>query len=183
MKRFTVAGAVALVCLTLSSTAAATEAGQWYGRLEIGHSDVEVEVDDLSADDTDTAYGLRVGHYFTPQFAVEGFYSILGDRSIEGVSYDMDAAGLGVVGKKNFGADNTGFFIAGRAGVQSVNTKLSAAGVSLRDRSTKPYFGVGAGYDFDHNNGLSLNYDYNKDDLFNADVTAQSLTLGYEYRF
>ncbi|WP_448482148.1 porin family protein [Pseudoxanthomonas mexicana] len=183
MKRFTVAGAVALVCLTLSSTAAATEAGQWYGRLEIGHSDVEVEVDDLSADDTDTAYGLRVGHYFTPQFAVEGFYSILGDRSIEGVSYDMDAAGLGVVGKKNFGADNTGFFIAGRAGVQSVNTKLSAAGVSLRDRSTKPYFGVGAGYDFDHNNGLSLNYDYNKGDLFNADVTAQSLTLGYEYRF
>ena len=183
MKRFTVAGAVALVCLTLSSTAAATEAGQWYGRLEIGHSDVEVEVDDLSADDTDTAYGLRVGHYFTPQFAVEGFYSILGDRSIEGVSYDMDAAGLGVVGKKNFGADNTGFFIAGRAGVQSVNTKLSAAGVSLRDRSTKPYFRVGAGYDFDHNNGLSLNYDYNKGDLFNADVTAQSLTLGYEYRF
>ena len=183
MKRFTVAGAVALVCLTLSSTAAAPEAGQWYGRLEIGHSDVEVEVDDLSADDTDTAYGLRVGHYFTPQFAVEGFYSILGDRSIEGVSYDMDAAGLGVVGKKNFGADNTGFFIAGRAGVQSVNTKLSAAGVSLRDRSTKPYFGVGAGYDFDHNNGLSLNYDYNKGDLFNADVTAQSLTLGYEYRF
>ena len=183
MKRFTVAGAVALVCLTLSSTAAATEAGQWYGRLEIGHSDVEVEVDDLSADDTDTAYGLRVGHYFTPQFAVEGCYSILGDRSIEGVSYDMDAAGLGVVGKKNFGADNTGFFIAGRAGVQSVNTKLSAAGVSLRDRSTKPYFGVGAGYDFDHNNGLSLNYDYNKGDLFNADVTAQSLTLGYEYRF
>ena len=183
MKRFTVAGAVALVCLTLSSTAAATEAGQWYGRLEIGHSDVEVEVDDLSADDTDTAYGLRVGHYFTPQFAVEGFYSILGDRSIEGVSYDMDAAGLGVVAKKNFGADNTGFFIAGRAGVQSVNTKLSAAGVSLRDRSTKPYFGVGAGYDYDHNNGLSLNYDYNKGDLFNADVTAQSLTLGYEYRF
>ena len=183
MKRFTVAGAVALVCLTLSSTAAATEAGQWYGRLEIGHSDVEVEVDDLSADDTDTVYGLRIGHYFTPNVAVEGFYSILGDRSIEGVSYDMDAAGLGVVGKKNFGADNTGFFIAGRAGVQSVNTKLSAAGVSLRDRSTKPYFGVGAGYDFDHNNGLSLNYDYNKGDLFNADVTAQSLTLGYEYRF
>ena len=143
----------------------------------------QMNSDDLSADDTDTAYGLRVGHYFTPQFAVEGFYSILGDRSIEGVSYDMDAAGLGVVGKKNFGADNTGFFIAGRAGVQSVNTKLSAAGVSLRDRSTKPYFGVGAGYDFDHNNGLSLNYDYNKGDLFNADVTAQSLTLGYEYRF
>ena len=55
--------------------------------------------------------------------------------------------------------------------------------MSLRDRSTKPYFGVGAGYDFDHNNGLSLNYDYNKGDLFNADVTAQSLTLGYEYRF
>ena len=43
--------------------------------------------------------------------------------------------------------------------------------------------GVGVGYDFDHHNGLSLNYDYNKGDLFNADVTAQTLTLGYEYRF
>ncbi|KAF1713461.1 hypothetical protein CSC75_20305 [Pseudoxanthomonas wuyuanensis] len=82
-----------------------------------------------------------------------------------------------------FGADNTGFFIAGRAGAQSVNTRLSADGVSLRDRSTKPYVGVGVGYDFDHNNGLSLNYDYNTGDLFNADVTAQTLTLGYEYRF
>ena len=47
----------------------------------------------------------------------------------------------------------------------------------------RPYVGVGVGYDFDHNNGLSLNYDYNKGDLFNADVTAQTLTLGYEYRF
>ena len=183
MKRFTVAGAVALACLTLSSTAAATEAGQWYGRLEIGHSDLKVEVDNLSADDTDTVYGLRIGHYFTPNVAVEGFYSILGDRSIQGISYDMDAVGLGVVGKKAFGADNTGFFIAGRAGAQSVNTRLSADGVSLRDRSTKPYVGVGVGYDFDHNNGLSLNYDYNTGDLFNADVTAQTLALGYEYRF
>ena len=129
MKRFTVAGAVALACLTLSSTAAATQAGQWYGRLEIGHSELELEVDDLSADDTDTAYGLRIGHYFTPNFAVEGFYSILGDRSIEGVSFDVDAVGAGVVGKKAFGADNTGFFIAGRAGVQSVNSKLSTEGL------------------------------------------------------
>jgi len=183
MKRLTVACAVALACLTLSSTAAATQAGQWYGRLEIGHSDLKIEVDDLSADDTDTAYGFRIGHYFTPNIAMEGFYSILGDRSLDGVSHDMDAAGLGVVGKKNFGADNTGFFIAGRTGVQSVNTKLSAGGYHVRERSTKPYVGVGAGYDFDHQNGLSLNYDYNKGDLFNADVTAQTLTLGYEYRF
>jgi opacity protein-like surface antigen len=43
--------------------------------------------------------------------------------------------------------------------------------------------GIGVGYDFDHHNGLSLNYDYNKADLFNADVKAQTLTLGYEYRF
>jgi outer membrane protein W len=183
MKRFTVAGAVALACLTLSSTAAATEAGQWYGRFEIGHSDLKIEVDGFSADDTDTVYGLRIGHYFTPNVAMEGFYSILGDRSVEGVSHDMDVAGLGVVGKKNFGADNTGFFIAGRAGAQSVNTKLSAGGYRLRERSTKPYVGVGAGYDFDHHNGLSLNYDYNTGDLFNADVTAHTLTLGYEYRF
>lgn len=174
---------VALILSALSAPALATEAGQWYGRIEIGHSDLKLSVDGLHADDTDTAYGLRVGHYFHPSFAVEGFYTILGDRSLEGVSYDMDAAGLGVVGKKNFGAGNAGFFIAGRAGVQSVNTKLSGDGFRIRERSTKPYAGVGVGYDFDLNNGLSLNYDYNKGDLFNADVKAQALTLGYEYRF
>ncbi|WAC62426.1 hypothetical protein OVA13_13645 [Pseudoxanthomonas sp. SL93] len=72
----------------------------------------------------------------------------------------MDAAGVGVVGKKNFGAGNTGFFIAGRACVQSVNTKFSAGGYRLRERSTQPC--VGVGYDFDHHNGLSLNYDYDR---------------------
>ena len=56
-------------------------------------------------------------------------------------------------------------------------------GLHLRERSIKPYVGIGVGYDFDHHNGLSLNYDYNKADLFNADVKAQTLTLGYEYRF
>lgn len=181
MKHVLLSCAIALA--TMSAPALATEAGQWYGRIEIGHSDLKLSVDGLSANDTDTAYGLRVGHYFHPSFAVEGFYSILGDRSLEGASYDMDAVGLGVVGKKNFGAGNTGFFIAGRTGAQSVNTKLSAGGYRIRERSTKPYIGVGAGYDFDHNNGLSLNYDYNKADLFNADVKAQTLTLAYEYRF
>jgi hypothetical protein len=43
--------------------------------------------------------------------------------------------------------------------------------------------GIGVGYDFDHHNGLSLNYDNNKADLFNADVKTQTLTLGHEYRF
>lgn len=105
----------ALFLATLSAPTMATEAGQWYGRFEIGHSDLKLSADGLSADDTDTAYGVRAGHYFHPSFAVEGFYSILGDRSLEGVSFDMDAVGMGVVGKKNFGADDTAFFIAGRA--------------------------------------------------------------------
>lgn len=95
----------------------------------------------------------------------------------------MEAAGVGVVGEKNSGAGNTGFFIAGRAGVQSVDTKPSAAGYRLRERSTKPC--VGVGYEFDPHDGPGPgpNYDYDRGDLFNADVKAQALTLGYEYRF
>ncbi|WP_142122850.1 porin family protein [Pseudoxanthomonas sp. 3HH-4] len=53
----------------------------------------------------------------------------------------------------------------------------------MRERSTQPCVGAGLGYDFDHHNGGSLNYDYNKADLLNADVEAQTPTLGYEYRF
>jgi opacity protein-like surface antigen len=66
----------ALFFATLSAPTMATEAGQWYGRVEIGHSDLKLSVDDLSADDTDTAYGLRVGHYFHPGFVSIPFSGI-----------------------------------------------------------------------------------------------------------
>ena len=62
-----------------------------------------------SADDNDTSYSVRGGYYFTPNIAVEGFYSNFFDKSATDGTTTADlklsAIGVGIVGKKNFGAD------------------------------------------------------------------------------
>jgi opacity protein-like surface antigen len=181
MKKTTLLLASALALAGLSSTAAAAD-GQWYVRGEAGKS--RISVDDLSGHDNDTTYGVRGGYWFNPNFAAEAFYSKFGDESSAGTRAKVDGVGVGIVGKKNFGPDNTGFFVDGRAGALRAKTSVSVAGLgSDSDRSTKPYVGVGAGYDFSKAFGVSLNYDYNKADAFGSGVTAKTLTVGGEFRF
>lgn len=171
-------GALALASL---STAAMADGGQGpFVRVEGGHSQLHAN----GASDGDTAWSLRGGYSFTPNVALEGFYSRLYDATDNGASAKVDGVGVGVVGKKNFGPDNTGFFIDGRAGIARNKVKVGVAGLgSESDTSTKPYYGVGAGYDFNRNFGLSLNYDRNKANAFGFDGKVNTLTMGAEYRF
>jgi outer membrane protein W len=178
-KTFVLASALVLAGL---SSAAVAAGGTWYVRGEAGKS--RISVDDLSGHDNDTSYGVRGGYWFTPNFATEAFYTKFGDENSDGVSAKVDGFGVGVVGKKNFGPDNTGFFVDGRAGALRAKTSVRVAGLgSDSDRSTKPYVGVGVGYDFSKAFGASLNYDYNKADAFGEGVTARTLSLGGEFRF
>ncbi|HEV8692603.1 MAG TPA: outer membrane beta-barrel protein, partial [Lysobacter sp.] len=87
------------------------------------------------------------------------------------------------VAKKNFGANNSGFFIAGRAGVAHIEGKISNDVGHGKDSSDKAYFGAGVGYDFSEVFGLSLNYDRYNADAFEASVDADVVTLGAELRF
>lgn len=182
-KIFVLAGALALAGL---STSAMAQGG--FVRVEGGRSHTTVDVDGPgNASDNDTAWSLRGGYYFTPNIAVEGFYTNAYDKTfsdgIDTVGLKATAIGLGVVGKKNFGADNTGFFIDGRAGVTRGKLKGTINGQSDSDTSTKVYFGVGTGYDFNKNFGLSLNWDRLRGAGQGVDVKSNVLTLGAEYRF
>ena len=178
-KTFVLASALALAGL---SSAAFAADGNWYVRGEAGTS--RISVDELSGHDDDTVYGVRGGYWFNPNFAAEAFYTNLGEDSSDGASTKLDGFGVGVVGKKNFGPDNTGFFIDGRAGALHAKTDVRLAGLgSDSDHSTKPYVGVGAGYDFSQAFGVSLNYDYHRADAFGGDATAKTLSLGGEFRF
>ena len=178
-KTFVLASMLALAGV---SSAAAAADGNWYVRGEAGKS--RISADDLNGHDTDNTYGVRGGYWFNPNFAAEAFYTRFGDDTSNGASARLDGVGAGVVGKKNFGPDNTGFFVDGRVGALRARTSLRVDGLgSSSDRSTKPYIGVGAGYDFSKAFGLSLDYDYNKADAFGAGVTAKTLTVGGEYRF
>jgi len=163
-------------------------------RGEFGHANVDFNVDGAgNGSDNDSAWSVRGGYYFNKNFAVEGFYSSFYDKSDsfdDGAGGTIDAnlklsgIGLGVVGKTDFGNDQTGFFLSGRAGLMRGKVSASATGFGHEsDTSTKPYFGVGLGYDFNPKWGLSLNYDHQKASSDNLSVTANTLTLGVEARF
>src|SRR4249919_1264855 len=103
----------ALVLASLSTVAMAAE-GQGFVRAEVGNTDVDFDIDGFgSGSDSDTAYSIRGGYYFTHNFAVEGHYTNLYDQSESGASIQLSSWGAGVVGKKNLGANDSGFFFSG----------------------------------------------------------------------
>ncbi|HEY2344799.1 MAG TPA: porin family protein [Xanthomonadaceae bacterium] len=172
-----------LLALAGMSSVAAAADDNWFIRGELGSG--KLHVNDLGSTDSDTAGQIAGGYYFNPNFAVEGFYENYGKHG-DGVgdSVEMDGWGLGVVAKKDFGPNNTGFFIDGRLGLAFNNMKFTAAGLgSASDNSTKAYFGVGLGYDFNRNFGLSLNYDYTSASAFGVSGHANTWTGGLEVRF
>ena len=174
-KTLALTGAIALA--TLSTSAFAEGA---FVRVEGGRSHLHAN----GSSDNDDAWSVRGGYAFNPYFGLEGFYSNLYDKSDAGASAKVDGYGIGAVGKKNFGPDNTGFYIDGRAGLARNKTKVAVAGLgSESDTKTKPYYGVGAGYDFTRNFGMGLNYDWNRVEGFNVNGKVRTLALDAEYRF
>lgn len=165
-----------------SSVAAAADNG-WYIRGEVGRSDISAN--GVFGDSSDTAASFRAGYYFNPNFAVEGSYSNFGNRDDGfGDEIGVDGWGLGLVGKQNFGPDNTGFFIQGRAGIARVTTEVKVAGIKIgSDNSTKGYVGAGIGYDFNRNVGISANYDYTGAGAFGFGGHVSSWTGALEIRF
>jgi len=183
-----------MVSALVLALAASPAFAETFVRGELGRANVDVNTDDFGNDsDNDTAWSIRGGWYFNKNFAVEGFYSDFYDQSISvddgaGGSIDANAKfngwGVGVVGKTDFGNDQTGFFLSGRAGLMRGKVSASVTGFGHEsDTSTKPYFGVGLGYDFTPKWGMSLNYDHQKASSDDLSVTANTLTVGVEARF
>ncbi|MBS0194508.1 MAG: porin family protein [Proteobacteria bacterium] len=177
-----------LLALAGASSVAAAADDSWFVRGELGQDTMTVK--GVSGNDSDTAASIRGGYYFTENFAVEGSYTNYGNHNDNaGNRLKTDGWGLGIVGKKNFGPNNTGFFIDGRVGVAFNHTKLELAGVgSSSQNTTKPYFGVGAGYDFNRNFGVGVNWDYTQYDAnvfglgsFNGHIS--TVTGSLEARF
>lgn len=176
--------------LVLAGLSAPAFAGDGFVRVEAGRSDVDVTITDFgSGSDKDTTWGVRGGYWFNPNFAVEGFYSQLYSTSFndgfDTYHFKLHGVGIGVAAKKNFGEGHQGFFIGGRAGIARgvVTAEIDGSVEDAEASSAKPYFGVGAGYDFNERFGLSLNYDRLKGDGEGIDVTVKTLTLGLEARF
>lgn len=175
--------------LALSMLAAPAIAGEGFVRFEAGNSDVEFDIDGFSESDDDNAFGFRGGYWFNPNFAVEGFYSRVYSQTVndgfDDYSIKLHGVGVGLVGKKNFAGAHQGFFVSGRAGIaRGVLTVDYDGEVEEADAGDiKPYFGVGAGYDFSPTFGVGLNYDQLRSGEDGVDVTAKTVTASIELRF
>lgn len=182
MKKY-VSLAAALALATLSTNAFA---GQAFVRAELGSSDTEVSFDGFRGSESDTSAGIGGGYWFTPNIGVEGHVATLYTKDL-GYDEDLDlvSIGAGLVVKKNFGADNTGFFIGARAGIARMTAQVREDTWDVVDdeSSTKPYYGVNVGYDFSRRWGLSLNYDRRQGDFSGVDVDVDTYSLSGEFRF
>src|SRR3546814_9805285 len=114
--------ACVLATALLPMSAMANRADYGFVRIEAGNIDAELEFDGQSASDDDSSYSIRGGYYFSPNWAVEGFYSRYGESEYfagpeSGTSRELSGFGAGIVGKQNFGDDGLGFYLGGRAGI------------------------------------------------------------------
>jgi OmpA-OmpF porin, OOP family len=178
--KHTLALALGFAVAACSFNAAADGAGAFI-RAEAGNSNLEVNGNDAN----DTVLSIRGGYFFNANIGVEGFYSQLGEDADNGASVEADSYGIGIVAKKNFSdAAHTGGFISGRAGVAKTTVDTAISGFfSLSDEDTVPYIGIGGGYDFSPNFGISGNIDYQNADVYGTDFKFVTTAVAIEYRF
>lgn len=140
--------AAASALLIASSAAFAAQPNTFYAGADVG----KTKVDDVSK--RDTSVGGFVGYNFHQNFAVEAGYRRLADYDIyvgspstafmEG-SAKVDQAHLSLVGSLPV-AQNLSLY--GRLGVNRLEAKVSSAGFSAKDSTTKALYGVGLSYAF-----------------------------------
>lgn len=194
-----------LVCaLILAGLAAPAHAldGAFFLRGEIGNSDSDFDFRSATDEsESDRMHAARVGYYFNRHFAVEAFYSrFYDDRVAESrfgefsLDANLTAAGIGVIGKKRFGEDR-GFFVQGRGGFarykgSTILISNPCAGplpcrfvTRTADTATKPYLGIGLGYDFNENVGVGVNDDAYSADFDGFEAETRALTAAVEIRF
>lgn len=174
----------ALALAGLSQAALAAD-GAGFLRAEIDNSDTEVSDAFGSYSEDDTSVGFGGGYWFNANFAVEGNYTLLYNKEFGDYDTDLMGFGVGVVAKQNFGANGTGFFIGGRAGIARLTAQVREDEFDVIDdaHSTKPYYGVNIGYDFNDAFGLSLNYDRRQADFDYAEIDVDTVSVGGEWRF
>ncbi len=170
-----------LAAASFAAPAFAAEGSAGFYRVEAGNSNIEID----NTDGNEIGYSLRGGYFFNANFGVEGFYTHLGRDSDDFSSVEATAFGVGAIAKKNFGSDtHEGFFISGRAGISRIDLNVDIDGFGLvDDGENQPYYGIGAGYDFNEKMGVSINIDRFKSDLFDTDIQFTTTTAAFEYRF
>ncbi|RMH93870.1 porin family protein [Lysobacter pythonis] len=204
-KKITTALAFTALAAAFASSGAFAQSatGQPFVRGEIGRTTLSNR--DGAGSLKDNAFVLRGGYMFNQNFGLEGFYGRYYGKTNKVAGFDndsnVDGYGIGAIGKVRFGdtAADTGWYGMGRAGIMRSSYEAKSTGTvngvdisySRTTNSNQPYVGVGVGYDFTPNMGVSVNYDYFRGNVripsspINDKLryNAKTLSAGFEYRF
>lgn len=141
-----------------------------------------------SCDDTDTAWKIFGGYQINPNFAIEAGYVDLGKFRASGLGLTAESKAktwlLDAVGILPL-ANN--FSVLGKAGLHrwDADTRV-VSGASASDKGTDFTFGFGAGYEFNPNLGLRLEWERFQKvgrDATTGKSDVDLLSLGLRYRF
>jgi OmpA-OmpF porin, OOP family len=187
---------IASLALLTATTAHAREG--LYVKVDLGRSDVS----ELNLDDSSETFGLDMGWRFTEHYGAELGFRDLGDYSGRApVASELDAEIFTVAlsGRYEFNEDSDqGAFIEGRFGLGNYDVSgreqyTTTQARNFKASGTRPFFGVGAGYNLTQNFSLAFNYSrYQAQQNLalsvggvtrNLDIVFPTLALSAEYRF
>ncbi|MDY6978683.1 MAG: outer membrane beta-barrel protein [Pseudomonadota bacterium] len=197
MKQWNKAVLIAMTAATLSSANATLDKG-WYIAANLGSTDVEIGVSNLTGtarlDESSFGGKLLMGYEFKPYLAMEGFIASLGTATIEGTTgdtfqYQNTTYVFGSFGEAEFSTGSIGvaaklmlplgdsFRFYGKAGVQAWALTNNTTAI---DDETGGGTYLGGGMSVDLTDTLTLSIDY---DEYELEETASMTSLGLQYNF
>lgn len=175
----TFTGSAILSLALVSPVVADDDAGFYLGASANWLSADQKDVNDVSFDDSDTAFGLKAGYMFTDLFGIEGGYMDLGDYNASGnnQNLNLDADGFYLVGVLNFSVAEH-WDLYGKLGGFFFDSDTNLTGF---DKSSTELFGtLGAEYDFGTWNIFG---EFSKLDTDTNDLSIDIISLGVKYEF
>lgn len=174
--------AVGLFSIFAMSTAVADDdTGFYIGASANWLSADQADVNDVNFEDSDTAFGARIGYMFSNYVGIEGGYLDLGDYNTEandkGVDLNLDADGWYAVGVLNFTVlENLDLY--GKLGAFFIDANTDF--FEFDESDTELYGGVGIEYDFGQ---FNLFGEFTALDTDVNDLTIDILTVGAKLEF
>lgn len=166
-----------------SSTFADDDTGFYLGASVNRLSADQDNVDDVDFEDSDNAFGFKVGYMFTDLLGIEGGYMDLGDYNTTGneagINLNLDADGFYLVGVLNISfAEN--WDVYGKLGVFAFDSDTDFTDVDFDDSSSELFGGLGIEYDFGNWNIFG---EFSKLDTDTNNLSIDILSLGVKYEF
>lgn len=185
MKRIAIA---ALLSTFIATPAFSGEAGGVYGAIDLG----PYTMSNAGLLPNPNALNLAIGYNVTPNIAVEGAYTIVGDSTVDvigvgSITYHQSVLSIAAVG--SYPIANS-FSVFAKAGLDMVNGKLDATAggstASVSATTSNFLYGIGAQYDFTKQVGIRVqyqNFGKSKAESSATGVDVSMTSVGLVYNF